>query len=125
MALTLYNLPLSPPARSVLLTIRNMGLEVNLKNVNVLTGENFDEEFTKLNPLHQIPVLIDHENDDFVVFESRAIMAYLVNSRQPGGSLYPNEPKQRAVIDQRMYYDATVVFPTNCGLIVSVKWNET
>lgn len=121
MALTLYNLPLSPPARSVLLTIRNLGLEVKLKNVNLFDGENMDEEFLKLNPLHQIPVLIDHENGDFVVTESRAIMAYLVNSRQPGGSLYPNEPKHRALIDQRLYYDATVVFPTNCGLIVSVE----
>lgn len=119
MALTLYNLPLSPPARAVLLTIRNLGLEVNLKNVNLMDDEHMDAEFRKLNPLHQIPVLVDHANDDFVVTESRAVMAYLVNSRQPGGSLYSNDPKQRAIIDQRLYYDATVVFPTNCGLIVS------
>lgn len=96
--------------------IRNLGLTVNLESLDFLKGEHLQEAFLKINPLHQVPVLVD---GDFTVTESKAILAYLVNSRKPGSSLYPSDPKLRAVVDQRMYYDATVVFPTILGVVVS------
>ena len=112
-------MPISPPARAVLLAVRNLGLDVELVNVNLFSGEHLTPEFIKLNPTHQIPVLTD---GDFVVSESRAIMAYLANSRKPGSSLYPTDPKKRAIIDQRMYFDATTVFPRNCAIAVSQEF---
>ena len=73
-------------------------------------------------PLHQVPTLVDHLEDgtDFVVTESKAIQAYLVNSRAPGNSLYPTEPKARAIVDNRMYYDSTVVFAKTAIAVVSI-----
>jgi glutathione S-transferase len=59
---------------------------------------------TKLNPVAKIPILID--TDGFILSESRAILAYLVNSRSSRNDLYSNDPKKRALIDQRLYYDA-------------------
>ena len=105
--LTLYYTPGSPPARAAYLLAKYLDLDFELKNVNLIGGEHKGEEYTKLNPLQKIPVLTD---GDFVVTESRAIMAYLVNSRKPGSSLYPTDPKERAMVDERLYYDATVVF---------------
>jgi glutathione S-transferase len=116
MGLTLYHLNISPPVRAVVLTIRNLGLNVELKHLNMYEGEHLSPDFLKLNPRHQVPVLMD---DDFVLCESRAIMAYLVNSRQPESDLYPSDPKIRALVDERLYFDATVVFPRNCSVIVS------
>lgn len=107
---------ISPPSRAVLLTIRNLNLNVEVKNVNLLAGEHLTTEFLKLSPVHQVPVLVD---DDFVLCESRAIMTYLVNSKMPESDLYPKEPRRRALIDQRLYYDATVVFERNGSVIVS------
>ena len=105
----------SPPARACLMLIRNLELDVEVINVNLAGGEQHSEEFTKLNPLHKVPVLVD---GDFVLSESRAILAYLVNSRKPGSSLYPSEPKARAKIDQSLYYDATVVFASAANFVV-------
>lgn len=108
---------ISPPSRAALLTIRNLNLDVEVKNVNLLAGEHLSPEFLKLNPVHQVPVLV--EDDGFVLTQSRAIMIYLVNSRRLGSALYPQESRKRAVIDQRLYYDATVVFERNGDAIVS------
>lgn len=116
MPLKLFYMSISPPSRAVLLTIRYLRLDVEVANVNLLSGEHLTPEFLKLTPVHQVPVLIDNE---FILCESRAIMTYLVNSKRPGSDLYPIEPKARALIDQRLYYDATVVFERNGSVIVS------
>lgn len=60
MPLTLYYFPISPPARAVLLAIRNLGLDVDLKVVDIKSKDHLTPEFVKLNPRHQIPVRIYH-----------------------------------------------------------------
>jgi glutathione S-transferase len=114
--LALYFATGSPPARACLLLARYLKLDIEVKHVNLGGGEQHGEEFKKLNPLSKVPVLID---GDFVLGESRAIMAYLVSSRKPGSDLYPSDPKARALIDQRLYYDATNVFVKLADLVVS------
>jgi glutathione S-transferase len=114
MVLKLYYTAISPPSRSVLLGIRSLGLNVEIDNVNLLKGEHHSERFLSLNPVHQVPVLVD---DDFILTESRAILAYLVNKFKPNSSLYPADPKTRAMIDQRLHYDHTV-FERNAAAIV-------
>lgn len=112
----LYFAHFSPPARTALMTIRSLGLDVELKHVDFQQGDNKTDEYSKLNPLHQVPVLID--DDGFVLTESRAIAAYLVSSRRPDSSLYPTDPVKRAIVDQRLYYDATVVFQSHIDILV-------
>jgi glutathione S-transferase len=99
-----------------LLLLRTLNVDVDVKTVDLIGGEQHSEEFKKVNPVGKVPVLVD---GDFILDESRAILAYLVNSRKPGDTLYPNDAKKRAVIDQRMYYDATVVFPALLFLVAS------
>jgi glutathione S-transferase len=57
-----------------------------------------------LNPQRTVPVV---DNDGFVMNESRAIIAYLADTKNPGGTLYPSDPKTRFIIDHRLFYDAT------------------
>ena len=48
MPMDLYYFPPSPPCRSVLLLAKRLGIEFNLKTVNVLAGEHQTPEFIKV-----------------------------------------------------------------------------
>ena len=61
-----------------------------------------------MNPAHQIPTLVDN---GFVLGESRAIMAYLVNQYAPNHAIYPTDPKTRAQIDRALYFEGTNLYP--------------
>ncbi|KFB41606.1 AGAP003257-PA-like protein [Anopheles sinensis] len=99
---TLYYFPMSPPARAVLLLLKEVGLTVNLKEVSPVAGETRTEEFMRINPEHTILALDDN---GFFLGESRAILTYLVDAYRPGHSLYPNIPKEKALINRVLHYD--------------------
>lgn len=80
-------------------------------------GEQFSAEFTKLNPLQKVPVLVD---GDFALGESRAILAYLVDTTNPGSDLYPADPKARALVDEKLFYDATIVLKALQTFVVRI-----
>lgn len=88
---------------------------LQIKVINLAAGEHKTDEFTKLNPQQKVPTVDD---DGFVMSESRAIMAYLVNEKCPDSTLYPADAKTRFVIDQRLYYDATAFSPRCYAAIV-------
>lgn len=111
----LYYTSGSPPARAVLFLIRYLDIDVEVKTLNLIAREQHSEEYLNLNPAHEVPTLVD---GDFVLTESRAILAYLINSRKPGSDLYPTDAKARARVDQRLSYD-NVLFNKNGLLIVS------
>lgn len=113
----LYVTPGSPPARATVMVARHLGIDVDIRVMDFAKREQHSAEFLKLNPAHQVPTLID---GDFVLTESRAILAYLVNSRQPGSDLYPTDPKARARVDQRLSFDH-VLFTKNAQLVVSLQ----
>lgn len=60
-------------------------------------------EFLALNPNAQVPVLID---GDFVLWESAAIMRYLMEAYGPG-ALMPNTRAERALAEQWFAWQAT------------------
>ncbi|BFF92706.1 glutathione S-transferase 1-1-like [Drosophila madeirensis] len=103
-----YYHPGSAPCRSVIMTAKALGLELNLKMMNVMSGDQLKPEFVKLNPQHTIPTLVDN---GFSVWESRAILTYLVEKYgKEDDSLYPADAQKRAVINQRLYFDMGTLF---------------
>lgn len=116
MAKVLYHHPVSPPSRATLLAIRNLGIDCEVKVVDIYKGEQFAPDFLRLNPNHQVPVWSEGDGE-FVLTESRAIIAYLATVTK--SKLYPEDPKKRAIVDSRLYFDATNFFPTLRDFAVS------
>jgi len=89
------------------MTAHALGLELNKKKVDLDAGDHLKPEFVKLNPQHTIPTLVDGE---FAVWESRAILIYLAEKYDKDGSIYPKDPQQRAVINQRLFFDLGTLY---------------
>jgi len=100
----LYGMQLSAPCRLVQMTADVVGVEFDFKTVDLMAGEHMKPEYLAINPQHNLPAIVDGE---LKLNESRAIAAYLVNMY--GGdkkeTLLPSDPKIRAIVDQRMYFD--------------------
>lgn len=110
----LYHNALSPPSRAALLVTRNLGLDIEVKVIDTYKGEQNTPEYLKINPLHQVPVFTD---GDFILTESRAIATFLASNAR--SQLYPTDLKKRALVDSRLYFDATNSFPAVRDFAVS------
>jgi glutathione S-transferase len=70
----IYHTELSGNCHKVRLMLSLLGVDGELIPVNMLAGEHKSPEFIKLNPLGQIPLLIDNE---IIIRDSQAILVYL------------------------------------------------
>lgn len=109
----LYHSPYSPFSRSVLLLSRFLNLDIEVKVLNLLDDEQLEPEFLELNPQHCVPTLDDN---GFIIWESRAVLAYLLESKAP--QLVPTSPKEKAIVNQRLYYEMGKLAKTYAALWV-------
>lgn len=72
-----------------------------------MAGEHMQPSFLKINPQHTVPTIVD---DDYILWESKAIVTYLVEQYKPDSALYPSDPKTRGIVNQRLYFDSTVLW---------------
>ncbi|EDX07665.1 glutathione S-transferase 1 [Drosophila simulans] len=105
--IVLYGADLSPCVRTVKLTLKVLNLDYEYKEVNLQAGEHLSEEYLKKNPQHTVPVLDD--NGTFI-WDSHAIAAYLVDKYAKSDELYPKDLAKRAIINQRLFFDASVIY---------------
>jgi GSH-dependent disulfide-bond oxidoreductase len=89
--ITLYGMG-SPNVVKVYIALEEAGLAYHVKPVDVFTGQQFDDEFRKLNPNAKVPVIIDPDGPGgkpYTCFESGAILLYLADKT---GKLMPQDP---------------------------------
>lgn len=91
--LKFYFNPISTNARRVWVALLEKQIAFEPMQMK-LDGDHFDAEFTAINPLQRIPVIID---DGFTIVESLAILDYL-EAKYPTPSLMPKEPQEIAKI---------------------------
>ncbi|KAF7265326.1 hypothetical protein GWI33_021309 [Rhynchophorus ferrugineus] len=106
MAPTLYMSEISPSCRAVLMTARILGLTLKVKKMDLSKQEQFSPNFLKINPQHTIPTLCDN---GFIIWDSHAIIAFLVGKYGNDDQLYSKDIMERALIDQRLHFDSSVV----------------
>ncbi|XP_077534967.1 glutathione S-transferase 1-like [Haemaphysalis longicornis] len=108
MPYVLYNVYGSPPCGLVRMLAKHLGIELELKNVDLFKKENLTPEYLKINPFHKVPSFSD---DGFIIYESSAICYYLLRKHAPDSELYPNCPKTRARIDQALATVTSTIQP--------------
>jgi len=96
MAITLYYGSGSPYAWRAQLALEHKALPYELKVLSFAAGDTRKPEFLALNPRHRVPVLVE---DDFVLYESSAIVEYLDEAYPGRGApLFPGDARTRAII---------------------------
>jgi glutathione S-transferase len=90
--------------RRCLWLVAELGIDVEVADVDLRTGQHQTPEFLKVNPNGQVPVLDD---DGLVIFESLAINLYL--AKKYGGALTAASLKEDALITQWSFWVAKEV----------------
>lgn len=117
--LTLHYLPVCPSCRSVLMLAHELDLIMELKPVDLQAKEHLTPDFLSMNPAHTVPVLQD-DATGLTLFESRAIMCYLVDKYAPDHALYPQDLVKRAAIHKWLYFDCGTLIPSSRPLLKHV-----
>jgi len=102
-----YNADLSPNCLRCRAVAAELGLELEIVDVDLFAGDGKKPDYLAINPNGKVPALVD---GDFILWESRAINAYLA-AMKPEHGLYPDAPKIRAVVDQWSYWQAIHLGP--------------
>ncbi|XP_030214934.1 glutathione S-transferase theta-2 isoform X2 [Gadus morhua] len=86
---------LSQPCRALHILLSFNKVPFTVRTVALRKGEQKTPEFTSLNPMQKVPVLVDN---GFVLTESVAILKYLVTKYSLPEHWYPSQPERRAKV---------------------------
>ena len=103
----LYTAP-TPNGYKVSILLEELKLPYNVVSIELEKKEQKKTEFLKLNPNGRIPIIVDHENNDFTVFESGAILIYLA---EKSGKFLSSDPNGRSVTLQWLMFQMGGIGP--------------
>ena len=95
--LKLYRHPLSGHAHRAELFLSVLGLDAQIIDVDLMTGEHKQEAFLKKNIFGQVPVL---EDGEITIADSNAILVYLASQFDQEHSWLPIEPAKAAEVQR-------------------------
>jgi glutathione S-transferase/GST-like protein len=101
---TLYTAA-TPNGRKASIMLEECGLDYDVHPLALGKREQKQDWYLQINPNGRIPVIVDHGNDDFAVFESGAILIYL--AEKTGQFLPPTtseNSKDRSLVIQWLMF---------------------
>ncbi|KAI0075345.1 glutathione S-transferase C-terminal-like protein [Panus rudis PR-1116 ss-1] len=105
---TLYSHVGGPNGWKVAFLLEELGLTYETKFLNFQAGEHKSPEFTsKYNPNGRIPVLVDHHNNDYTIWESDAILLYLADKYDTEKKFSVTEEGDRYHLIQWLFFQAS------------------
>jgi glutathione S-transferase len=107
MTITLWGRLSSANVQKAVWALEELGLSYEHIPLGGRFGGNATAEYLAMNPNGLVPTLRD---GDLVVWESHAIVRYLA-AAYGAGSLFPADPRERAIVDQWTDWTATTFQP--------------
>jgi GST-like protein len=102
--ITLYTAA-TPNGHKASIMLEECALDYTVHALALGKGEQKQDGYLKINPNGRIPAIVDHDNDDFAVFESGAILIYL--AEKTGQFLPPitsENPNGRSLVIQWLMF---------------------
>ncbi|KAI0336812.1 glutathione S-transferase C-terminal-like protein [Cubamyces sp. BRFM 1775] len=104
---TLYGTVVPPNPMKVAIVLEELGLDYEINPIDISTGEQKSPEFIKLNPNGRVPALVDHSNGDFVIWESNAILLYLIEKYDKEHKLSVTDANDKYALLQWLFFQAS------------------
>ncbi len=99
----------TPNGWKITIALEELGLDYEVRPVDLAAGEQRRESFLQLNPNGRIPVIVDHDGPARrVVFESGAILMYLA---EKAGRLMPGDLDGRYEVIQWLMFQMGGIGP--------------
>jgi glutathione S-transferase/GST-like protein len=98
----------TPNGHKVSIALEELALPYTLKVLELSKNEQKQPEFLAINPNGRIPAIVDHAEQDFVVFESGACLMYLAEKT---GWLMPTDAKGRSRVLQWLMFQMGGIGP--------------
>jgi glutathione S-transferase len=98
----------TPNGWKISIALEELALPYTLRHLQLGKKEQKEEWYLRINPNGRIPAIIDHDRDDFAVFESGAILVYLAEKT---GRLMPADSKGRSRVMQWLMFQMSAVGP--------------
>lgn len=105
--ITLHTAP-TPNGHKISIALEELALPYDVVAISLAAGEQQRPEFLRLNPNGRIPAIVDHDEGDFAVFESGAILIYLADKT---GRLLPTDRAGRSTVMQWLMFQMSGVGP--------------
>ena len=107
----------TPNGHKISIALEEMGLDYEVKSINILKGEQRDPAFIAISPNNRIPAIVDHngpKNEPHTVFESGAILLYLAEKY---GKFWPEDDVKRSNVIQWLIFQCANIGPMfgQCG----------
>jgi glutathione S-transferase len=98
----------TPNGWKISITLEELGLPYSVRHIHLDKKEQKEPGYLQINPNGRIPTIVDHDNGNFAVFESGAIMIYLAEKT---GKLMPRDVKGRSTVIQWLMFQMGNVGP--------------
>ena len=98
----------TPNGWKVSIALEETGLPYQVKRIQLDELEQKEAWYLEINPNGRIPTIVDHDADDFAVFESGAILVYVAEKT---GKLLPQDAAGRSLVLQWLMFQMGGVGP--------------
>jgi glutathione S-transferase len=104
-----------PSGRALaVMALRNhLEIDWEIEAVDLGRGDQRTSHYAARNPNHKMPML---EDDDFVLWESNAILFYLAN-KKPQSELWPSSVKRQADVLRWLTWESAHWDAESCGMV--------